>query len=319
MRLRCAPIGFLLFVAGCGGSKVSKQNAGSVVQNAPAFKTTRVVYLPRTIAIPANSIGNSLAARQGEALTLIEIASVDPVVAILRARDQVAIEDFVSAVPGSIVLPPPPDSGKADSTKGPNDSTKAKKDSTKGSQDSTKALRDTIRRQSLAIDQPHTSPPPVPPLAQEWVHTIRMTPRSKLQGSELAPDDGEDNPESPRVDYTTHPLDRTAGWTLAVGTRELIKVLDVVSYKPNAGDPPGEMQIDFLWRWKPTKRGELFSTESAEFQSLPLEVQQAALSGSVTIDATTHWSRATVARDGNAWKVTRMDWTYGNDKPHDGW
>jgi hypothetical protein len=53
---------------------------------------------------------------------------------------------------------------------------------------------------------------------------------------------------------------------------------------------------------------------------LPKEVQQAALAGSITIDTSIpHWSRATLLREPTGWKVTSVDWTYGDDKPHKGW
>jgi hypothetical protein len=29
-----------------------------------------------------------------------------------------------------------------------------------------------------------------------------------------------------------------------------------------------------------------------------------------------HWSRATLAREGTGWKVTSVNWAYGDDKPH---
>ena len=78
--------------------------------------------------------------------------------------------------------------------------------------------------------------------------------------------------------------------------------------------------VDFLWHWRNTRPGAPFDRESAEFQSLPLEVQQAALQGSVTIEtSSSHWSRATLVRDRVSWKVTSIDWNYGDDKPHDRW
>ena len=98
-----------------------------------------------------------------------------------------------------------------------------------------------------------------------------------------------------------------------------MRVLEVASYAPAVGDPPGNTQVDFLWRWKPTKSGAFFDTESAEFQSLPREVQQAAQAGTVTVDPTIHWARATLARDGASWKLTSVRWAFGDDKPHDAW
>jgi hypothetical protein len=301
-----------LLAVACGGPRISKQVAASAVEAAPLFKTPKVVYVPRLVAIPADGIGASMATRQGEALTLNEIALVDPVVAVLRARDWVTVEDFVSAVPGSVVEPVKPDTAAKDSTKAPNDSTKAHTDSTKSESDSTKKAAPPPRQR----ETPPTSPPPQPPLAQQWVHTIRITPRPHLQTSDLAPDDGEDNTDSAPVVYGGRPMNRTPGWTLAVGARELVRVLDVISYAPAHGEPPGEAQIDFLWRWHSTRTGAPFDMESAEFQSLPHELQQAAISGSVTIDGTTHWSRATVVRNGASWKVTSVNWAYGDDKPH---
>ena len=334
MPKRLGHFALVILLAACGGSRMSKLSAGKVIEGSADFKAAKLVYVPRQIAIPAEAIGSSTASREGEALNLIQIASIDPVVAILRARDRVAIEDFVSAVPSSIVLPKADTMTKADSAKA--DSAKAdsvRRDSTKIANDTT--LSDSAKlaridsmtrkrkpppRQPLSLNETHTSPPPAPPLAQAWVHTLRVTPRSQLQGNELAADDGEDNPESPRVAYaTTQPVGRTPGWTLSVGTRDFLRVLEVASYSPALGDPPGETQVDFLWRWKPTKSGAFFDTEGAEFQSLPREVQQAAQAGTVTIDPTIHWARATLARDGASWKLTSVKWTFGDDKPHQPW
>jgi hypothetical protein len=303
-----------MLAVACGGPRISKQEGAALIESAPAFKSSKVVYVPRIVAIPADGIGSSMATRQGEALTVIEIASVDPVVAVLRARDWVTIEDFVSAVPNSVVEPPKP----AEDSTTQQDSSKSS-DSTKAQHDSSKAGKDTSRKApppAPRLNESHTSPPPAPPLAQAWVHTLRVTPRPHLQSSDLVPDDGEDNPESPRVNYGTRPVSRTPGWTLAVGSRELMRVLEVLPYTPAHGEPRGEIQIDFVWRWRSTKVGAPFDAESAEFQSLPREVQQAALTGSITMDGTTHWSRATLAREGASWKVTNVNWSYGDDKPH---
>lgn len=331
MPKRLGHFALITLLAGCGGPRMSKLSAAKLIEGSADFKAAKLVYLPRQIAIPAEAIASSSATREGEALNIIQIASVDPVVAILRARDRVSIEDFVSAVPGSVVLPKADTATKADSAKA--DSAKAdsvKRDSTKTANDTTmsdsakEARIDSLKRKPkpkpLSLNEPHTSPPPAPPLAQAWVHTLRVTPRPQLQSNELVPDDGEDNPESPRVEYTTpQPVGRTPGWTLSVGTREFVRVLEVASYAPAAGDPRGDTQIDFLWRWKPTKSGSFFDTEGAEFQSLPREVQQAAQAGTVTVDPTIHWARATLARDGASWKLTSVRWAFGDDKPHDGW
>jgi len=304
-------------LAACGGPKVSKQKSGAIIEASPAFRRMKLVYVPRVIAIPSDGITSSTATREGEALTIVQIASVDPVVAVLRARGQVTIEDFVSAVPGSEVIPAKP---TEDSTV--TDTTKFKKDTTKSPKDSTKQQGDTVKKHVAVppprLDEPRTSPPPTPPLAQAWTHTLRVTPRPQIiSSSDLAPDDGEDNPESPRVAYGGRPIPRTPGWQLSVGTREFIRTLDVASYTPSHGEPPGEVQVDFLWRWKSTKTGAPFDTESGEYQSLPSDVQQAAVSGAVLINTSLpHWSRATLAREGTGWKVTSVDWTYGDDKPH---
>jgi len=299
----------LLLAAACGGAKIKSKVAAKAVEEAPSFKSPKVLYVPRTLAIPADGIMSSSATREGEALNIIQIASVDPVVAVLRARDQVAIEDFVSAVPSSVMVPPKPvgdTTAKSDSTGSPNDSTK------KAAPDTTKR----IAKPSNRLDEPHTSPPPAPPLAQAWIHTLRVTPRAQLETSELAPDDGDDNPEAPRVAYSTHSIARTPGWTLAIGAREFVKVLEVSDYTPTHGQPAGQAQVDFLWHWRSTHPGVLFDTESAEFQSLPKEVQAAAQTGTVTFDTSVpHWSRATLAREGAVWKVTSVDWSYGDDKP----
>lgn len=307
----------VVLLAACGGPKVAKQKAGAIIEASPNFKLSKVVYVPRVIAIPADGIVSSTATREGEALTITQIASVDPVVAVLRARGQVTIEDFVSAVPGSELIPTKP---SEDSTA--TDSTKARNDTTKFQNDSTKARNDSVKKHVAVppprLDVPRSSPPPMPPLAQAWTHTIRVTPKPPIaQSSDLAPDDGEDNPESPRVAYGGRPIPRTPGWMLAIGTRELMRVLEVTPYAPTRGEPAGEVRVDFLWRWKPTKTGAPFDSESGEYQSLPAEVQQAAVSGAVIINTSQpHWSRATLAREGTGWKVTSVDWAYGDDKPH---
>ncbi|HEY2378485.1 MAG TPA: hypothetical protein VGH98_21070 [Gemmatimonadaceae bacterium] len=310
-------------VSACGGPPISKQKASGIVEASAAFKSPKLVYLPRVLAIPADGIVSSSATREGEALNIIQIASVDPVVAVLRARDRVTIEDFVSAVPGSDMLAPKPsaDTTATDST---SDSTKTPRDSTRPRGDTTKARGDSVKhhvaKPQPRLDEPRSSPPPEPPLAQAWVHTLRVTPRPQLQTDELAPDDGDDNPESPRAAYNARPIGRTPGWSLAVGSRDMIRILEVAAYTPTRSDPAGEARVDFLWRWRPTKPGAPFDTESAEYQSLPGEVQQAAIDGAVTVDTSNpHWSRAYLARDGAKWKVTSVDWNYGADKPHDRW
>ena len=324
---RAGAVAVSLALTACGGAKVSKKTAATIIEASRDLKAGKLIYVPRQLSIPAEGLASSTATREGEAMNIIQIASIDPVVAILRARGRIAIEDFVSAVPGSVVLPPKIDAdsaARADSIKAKNDSSKAKNDSSKSPKDSAEPPNDTARAKpkpkALSLNEPHTSPPPAPPLAQQWIHTLRITPRADLQTSDLASDDGDDNPENPRVAYGTQPIGRTPGWTLAIASREFMRILDVTPYTPAHGEPAGEAQIDFLWHWKPTPAGAEFDVDGAAFQSLPREVQQAALTGAVTIDATTvRWARATVARDGTGWKVTSVNWAYGDDKPHDGW
>lgn len=317
----------LVVATACGGPRIPKQKATAIIEASTAYKSPKLVYVPRVVAIPADGIASSTATREGEALTIIQIASVDPVVAVLRARDRVGIEDFVSALPGSNLLAPPKpkvDSTVTDSAKSPNDSTRLANDSTRPRGDTTK-VRDDSTRHHIAkppprLNDPTTSPPPEPPLAQAWVHTLRVTPRPTLETDELSPDDGDDNPESPRVSYNTRAVGRTPGWALAIGSREMIRILEIGAYTPTRGDPPGELRVDFLWHWRPTKPGAPFDAESAEYQSLPGEVQQAAIVGGVTLDTSTpHWSRAYLARDGTGWKVTSVDWSYGANRPHERW
>jgi hypothetical protein len=295
----------LLLVSACGKPKISKDDAALVVQKSAPFQTAKLIYLPRVLSIPSDAIMTSSATREGEALNIMQIASVDPVVAVLRARDLVSIEDFVSAVPSSIIEPakPPEDTAtKSDSANSPNDSLRA--------------LREAAKHPPPRFDETHSSPPPVAPLAQAWVHTLRVTPHPRMQTAELVPDDGDDNPEAPRVNYSGRPIARTPGWTLATGTREFLRILEVGSYSPMRSQPPGDTRVDFVWRWRPTKPGAPFDTESAEFQSLPSELQQAATGGGVTMDTSRpHMSRAYLARDGVGWRVTGIDWAFGDDKP----
>src|SRR5439155_16243277 len=173
-RLAVVAAAFLLVLGGCGQASISKEHAAGVIQSSPGFKRAKVAYVSRVIAIPADGIEEGTKAiREGQALDLTQIAAIDPVIAVLRARDQIGIEEFVSPVPSSIVLPPKRDT--LDSA--------AKVDSVK--RDSVKL--DSARKVEQPLDSavkkppkpvklgPTTSPPPVPPLAQIWVHTLRVT------------------------------------------------------------------------------------------------------------------------------------------------
>ena len=306
--------GALVLLAGaCGHTRMSKETAAGIVQASSAFKSAKLAYVSRVLAIPADGIKSSAATREGQALDLLQISAIDPVIAVLRARDQIEIEDFVSAVQSSIVLPPPsdpkpepkPDTAKLDS---------ARKN---GSQ---QLFDSTAKKPPKPINQPTTSPPPVPPLAQQWVHTLRVTPRSRPEMADLTHDDGDDDEDSPRPSYGRRPVGRIPGWTLALGTREFMRVLEVADRRPMKDDIPGELSVDFLWRWRPTRAGALFDADGAEFQSLPTEVQRAVQSDSLTIDGnSTHWSRAILARTNAGWRVAKVDWGYGDDKPHEKW
>jgi hypothetical protein len=309
-RLSVSGILAAILVAACGRQKISKPDAATLVRASAAFRTTKLAYVPRVVAIPADAMpSGTAAAREGQALTILEIASVDPVVALLRARDQIEIEDFVSAVQSSIVLPPPP-APAADSAE--TDSTKAKTDTSLAGRGNVNSTTGPPRPKSIA--QPQTSPPPTPPLAQQWVHTLRVTPRARPEMADLSPDDGGDDGEGPRPVYTSRRVGRVPGWKLALGTRELLRVLGVAH-----GDG-SEVAVDFLWRWRPTRAGALFDEDGAEFRSLPSEVQQAVAAGALTMDTSIpQWSRATLTRDGTGWRVVRVDWGYGLDKPHDPW
>ena len=320
-RLAVVAAAFLLVLGGCGQASISKENAAGVIQSSPGFKRAKVAYVSRVIAIPADGIEEGTKAiREGQALDLTQIAAIDPVIAVLRARDQIGIEEFVSPVPSSIVLPPKRDT--LDSA--------AKVDSVK--RDSVKL--DSARKVEQPLDSavkkppkpvklgPTTSPPPVPPLAQIWVHTLRVTPRTnRPEMADLATDDGDDDGDAPRRTYGRRPVDRTLGWTLALGTREFIRVLVVAEHRATREEVAGNyVDVDFLWRWRPTRAGALFDADGAEFQSLPRDVQRAVQGDSLAIDGgTTHWSRATLFHAGTGWRVTKVDWAYGDDKPHEGW
>lgn len=316
MHRTLRPFAGVLFLAACGGPSLSSTDAASALRTSSAFKSAKLAYLPRVIAIPADGLGPSAASREGEAVTLEQLAMVDPVVAVLRARAEVEIEDFVSAAPGAqaaiprLKPPAPPDSvpaAKKDSSR---------KDSTGGpsSADSAalrKAQRDTTTYVALT---PQTSAPPAPSLTQAWTHTLRVTPAQKLENAQLAPDDGDDNADSPRPVYGGTSVARTPGWTFAIGTRELLKIIDV-SDRPRMRDSiPGDVLVEFSWRWRPTAAGALFDAESAEFQSLPRTVQEAAQRGDLRLDAGPQWSRAMLARTPGGWRVTRVEWKYGEGR-----
>ena len=311
--------------SGCHRQRLSKENAAGVVQTSPAFQRPMVAYLPRVLAIPADGTDSaSASSREGAALTLVQMASVDPVVAVLRARGQVEIEDFVSAVPSSVVIPPKPDSTKPDSAKAKKDTTKSdstKSDSTKKDSASAAPKQDTVRPRQPpprnTLNQPQMSPLPVAPFAHAWVHTLRMTPRPTLEPTDLAIDEGDDEENAPRPVYSGRAIGRNPGWTVSVGTREFIKVLGVADRGTVRDDAPGDVVVDFLWRWQPTRSGALFDLSGAPFQSLPTEVQKAAQDGGLAFDTSSpHWSRAILARAGSGWRVSKIDWGYGDGKEY---
>lgn len=310
----------LVASSACDVGKMHKEEAAGLIRQSSPFKTGKLAYVPRVVSIPAELIVGSAASREGEALNLIQIASIDPVVAVLRARDEVEIEDFVSAVPGSVVMPKPPKPDSADSAKAA-----AKKDSTKS--DSTKSDSAGVKQDSTIrkptpppLNRPMTSPPPAPPLAQQWVHTLRLTPRARPEMSDLVIDDGSYNEDAPRPTYNDRAVGRIPGWTLPLANRELIRVLAVGGRGSAREAGQDGFWVDFLWRWRSTRAGELFDAEGAEFQSLPTELQQAARNGGLILDTSTPvWSRATFVRGEKGWRVATVDWGYGDGKPHEPW
>ena len=325
LLLAAATTASLAIVGACHRDRISLVDASGTIRAAPGFMSPKLAYLPRVVAIPVDGIpAGTAATREGQALSIVQIASVDPVIALLRARDQIEIEDFVSAVQSSIIIPTPAkdsalaaDSAKADSNRVKDSARVAtpKGDSAKGNVGV--PLKPPPPR---PLNEPRTSPPPVPPLAQQWVHTLRVTPRGGPEMGDLAVDDGDYPEDSPPPIYGGRRIGRIPGWTLTLGTREFIRVLDVPERGVVREGNPGDVVVDFLWRWRPSRAGALFDEDGAEFQSLPKELQQAVLASNLTIDSSTpRWSRATLSRTSNGWRVALVDWEYGEGKPHAPW
>ena len=60
-------LSLLTVATACGGPKIKSKVAAKVVEDAPIFKSPKVLYVPRTLAIPADGIMSSSATREGGA------------------------------------------------------------------------------------------------------------------------------------------------------------------------------------------------------------------------------------------------------------
>jgi hypothetical protein len=149
-----------------------------------------------------------------------------------------------------------------------------------------------------------------------------VTPTAKLDPDALSIDDGDDDDSTqaePMIRSFGPAVLRTPGWKLAIGSREFVKVLDVFDAKDKNVDlAPGELAVDFEWRWRPSSVGDVFDTGSSEFQTLPDVVRQAVKAGGVTLEtAQPLWSRATLRRTSTGWVVKAIDWAYGGTHSRD--
>jgi len=161
------------------------------------------------------------------------------------------------------------------------------------------------------------------------VHVIVITPTDIDSGELLTDEDPGtsssqqdimDAQEERRYGYALldrRQLQRDRGWRIAVGAREFVKVDQIHNWKDvNVQLPVNELAIDFTWRWRPNELGEPFDSRSAAFESLPDSVQEEAKTSGVRMNtADPMHSRAFLRRDGDAWKLHLIDWSFGRGNP----
>ena len=287
-------------------SRLGKKRAAETILASASFKAPKLAHLPRVLSVQVGSAipGSvaSISSHAGELFNLDQIAALDAAVAVLQARGRVQVEDFMNPVQQVVTAPitqpepPPPPPTAGDSA---------------GSRDST-ARRDSAGRAATPLP-----PPPPAPVIEDWVHTLRITPRQQLETDLLSVDDDDDaEPDPTPTNPAFSNFGRTPGWKLAIGTRELVKILDIRSAKDEGVQAEGgEAVVDFLWRWRATAAGDAFDTQAPEFQSLPESVRRAAGASGLRMDtAQPQWSRATLRSTPKGWEVKAVDWKYGEGK-----
>lgn len=266
-----------------------------MIRSATQFVAPKLAHIPRVLTVRIGGDQPLLpgAAQASEVFGLDQIAAIDAAVAVVKARGEVAIETFVKSVPGPVIYaPPPPVAAPPDSS-----------------------------AQTDSGPPPTPAPPPAPVRGPEsWEHTLRITPLPVLSTA-LSPDEGDDGDDAAAPPATRIPISRAPGWTLTLGTREFVRVLQV--HGPNDHTekvPAGEALVDFFWRWRTAPGAEPFDASSPEFQSLPPTVQRATLDHHVRIDSSQPiWSRAHLKKTPNGWSVAEVDWRYGEGRDRKQW
>ena len=328
LRARTILLASAALLGACGrGGHLSKDQSATVVRSSALFKSRKYAGIPRVVSVTTGGtvvFDARATSTSGEMFGLEQLAKVDPVVAALRARGRVDVEEFVSPVPTERAAPEPPPlnpTAPLPTTTGTGTEAGTKTPPPAGAN----AQGATATTSAAAIQQaaPQPPPPPVSTIGNKgWIHTFRITPTAKLDADALSMDDGDDDDSTqaePMIRSFGPAVLRTPGWKLAIGSREFIKVLDVFDSKDKNVDlAPGELAVDFEWRWRPSSVGDVFDTGSSEFQTLPDVVRQAVKAGGVTLDtAQPLWSRATLRRTPTGWVVKAIDWAYGATRQRD--
>ena len=136
-----------------------------------------------------------------------------------------------------------------------------------------------------------------------YTHIISVTPAGDASPELFTETD------EPGSDPTWQRVQKTPGWRVTLGRRELVRVWQVNdASSPNEKLAPGYVIARFDFRWIPTDVGKLFDQGDIGFDELPRDLQVASVNAGDLDTRKTYAGQAWLTRDKNGdWKVTMFD------------